>query len=671
MRLTGQKTIVTAIIFLLAGYSYAQEKPTEEDEYLQFLALLEEQTSLATQTRMNADFVPGMVSVIAAEEMLSRGFRTVWEALATVPGVLPSVNATGMRSLSVRGVGNIFESSKIKLLLNGKSLNISASNTTAAIYDMPVQQVERIEFIRGPGSAVHGEFAFAGVLNVITRKNSELYAFGVESGEGYLISGLKTFDISGSIRANLNIALQESQGTDIDSGADRSTGSVRSYAPGPVNNKQDMASIVFDVEAGSISAGFQYQQMNRGDHFGVNNLLPPDKKQTVISDSVLSLYFGQKFNFDNHFDMGWSINALNNSLERNELFLGTAEAFGGLADADDIVADSLVEESRLEAKLNLQYSGEQHDIHTELVLTDVRVTESEQFINLDPSTMLPSSVMNEFPGLVDDELGREAYSLIVQDQYHINDQTTLTTGIRYDDYEDIGDNTSPRIALVWRESENNVYKTQIARAFRPPSLIEVGGSIQESIEPEIIDTIEFGHIYNNRGYTVRNTIYYSKLTDLITFSETAPLGYSNTDTKKVKGYELEVEGEFSNNWQLWTSLTLQDDDSEVLGSVAPWIYKLGLQYALTPKTSINFQLNSVSARERSESDSRSDFAQISQADISARVLGLGGVTGLNLRFGINNLLAEDVAYMAPENTYADDFLVSDDRLIWVQISFNR
>ena len=63
---------------------------SEEDELNQFLDLLDQQTSLATNTRLNADFVPGMLSVLDAEQMQRRGFRTVWDALESLPGVQAS-----------------------------------------------------------------------------------------------------------------------------------------------------------------------------------------------------------------------------------------------------------------------------------------------------------------------------------------------------------------------------------------------------------------------------------------------------------------------------------------------------------------------------------------------------------------------------------------------------
>ena len=168
-------------------------------------------------------FVPGMLSVLSAEQMERRGFRTLWEALASLPGVQATMNETGMRSITVRGIGNIFEPSKVKLLLNGKALNASASATTGTLYETPIEQIERVEFIRGPGSAIYGEFAYAGVVNVITRRRGEHYSAGIESGDGYAFSALYSYaEPGGDFKTSINVAASQSEGEDISSGIDRS-----------------------------------------------------------------------------------------------------------------------------------------------------------------------------------------------------------------------------------------------------------------------------------------------------------------------------------------------------------------------------------------------------------------------------------------------------------------
>ena len=113
-----QNSIYLIILLALTAGGVSAQESSEQDELDEFLNLLEQQTSLATTTRLNADFVPGMLSVLDYEQMQRRGFRILWEALGSLPGVQTTMSSTGMRSVTVRGVGGIFEPSKVKLLLN-------------------------------------------------------------------------------------------------------------------------------------------------------------------------------------------------------------------------------------------------------------------------------------------------------------------------------------------------------------------------------------------------------------------------------------------------------------------------------------------------------------------------------------------------------------------------
>ncbi|MBT8433598.1 MAG: TonB-dependent receptor, partial [Gammaproteobacteria bacterium] len=588
--------IITLLMLAFAGSVQAQDS-SEQDELNQFMNLLEQQTSLATDTRINADFVPGMLSVLSAKQMERRGFRTLWEALASLPGVQATMNETGMRSITVRGIGNLFEPNKVKLLLNGKALNASASATTGTLYDTPIEQIERVEFIRGPGSAIYGEFAFAGVVNVITRRQGEHYSAGIESGEGYTFSALFSYaDPDGDFKTSINVAASQSEGEDISSGIDRSPVGIPSYAPGPINNKRDFVSAILSVENGDLNALLQIQQSNRGDHFGTNNLLPLDDRQTVISESVISADISQSFQLDEDLIGKWSLNLLNNETEQNSLFLGDAENFGGLGPEDDIVADSLLEEQRIEAQINLQYEVSAHKLFGALIFTEVEVRDAEQFINLITPAGPPAPTLNEFPTPVDDSDERSSVSLVLQDEYRIDDRLTLTAGLRYDNYEDIDSNVSPRIALVWRRSDQHIFKTQLARAFKPPSLIEDNGSLELEIESETNDTLEFGHIYHGADLVLRNTIYFSKLDNLILFQDFAPFGFYNSGSFDLRGYELEVEKSIDSEWDINASLSLQDYVDDKLPGATPWMLKLGAEYALRPLTALHLQVNSFGCR---------------------------------------------------------------------------
>jgi iron complex outermembrane receptor protein len=661
--------IPALLLLAVAGSGQAQDA-SEQEELNQFMQLLEQQTSLATNTRLNADFVPGMLSVLSGKQMQRRGFRTLWEALASIPGVQTTMNETGMRSITVRGIGKIFEPSKIKLLLNGKALNSSASDTTGTLYDTPIEQIERVEFIRGPGSAVHGEFAYAGVVNVITRQQGEQYSAGVESGGGLNFTALYSYEQpNGDFRTHVNLAASQADGEDIDSGPDRSPDGVPSNAPGPINNKRDFVSAIVGYESGDLVALLQIQQGNRGDHFGTNNLLPPNERQTVISESLLSADLSQSFELDENLSGAWSLNLLNTETEQNALFLGEARFFDALSTEDNVVADSLLEEQRVEAQLNLTYKMSAHTIFGALILTEIEVNESEQFINLDPLTRLPTATMIEWPSPVGDSEDRSSVSLVLQDEYRIDDRLTLTAGLRYDSYEDIDSSVSPRIALVWRRSDQHILKAQLARAFKPPSLIEDSGSLETSIESETNDTLEFGHIFQHTDLVLRNTIYFSQLDNLILFQDMAPFGYFNSDSFDLRGYEFEIEKSIGNTWDINASLSLQDYVDEKLPGAAPWMLKLGVGYAFRPLTDLHLQVNSLGSRDREETDSRGDFEQTTQVDVSLRVQNFRGIDGLSFRAGIVNLLDDELKHPAPLDTYPEDYTYSDGAALWAQFSY--
>ncbi len=662
--------LVVFIALFPIGTALAQDAESS-GELEQLLNLLEQQTSLATETRLNADFVPGIVSVMTGEQMLRRGFRTLAEALATLPGVTAAQNETGMQSFGVRGIGGLFEAGKVKLLLNGQAINPSAGATTSTIYATPVTQIERIEFIRGPGSATYGEFAYAGVLQVITRNRGEHYSAGLATDDGLQASLLKTFGGPGDdFRASLNLAAGESEGDDIDSGADRTPMGTRSFAPGPINNKRDYVSAIVNLDFGAWKALLQFQQANRGDHFGTNNLLPPDKRQTVISDTLLTASLERGFEFSDSLTGHWSIGLVHNATEQNELFLGLPENFGGLGTEDNVVADTELAERRLETRASLTRQLDRHRLFGELIVTEVRAVTSEQFINLDPNTNLPSPTLNEFEPPVEEDETRRSFSLVLEDAFDIDDSMTLTSGLRFDDYEDIGSSITPRIALVWRQDDRQIYKAQLARAFRPPSLIEYSGAITSSIDAETIDTLEFGHIFQGDELVLRNTLYFAELQDLILFQDFAPFGYRNSaSTTDLRGYELEVERSVGTRWDLTGSLSLQDYGDNALAGATPWQFKLGVGHQLLALTRINLELVANGERDREPGDPRDDFDAVTQVDVSLLRERVAGKDGFSLRAGIRNLLDERLEYPSSTDTYADDYPYSDGALLWLQLVY--
>lgn len=662
------------LIAILISPPLAATNHTEEDELNYLMELLNQQTTIATQTRLNADYVPGMVSIMTGEDMQQRGFATLWDALGYLPGVQQNIDATGKRNIIVRGLGKATETSKIKIQLNHISINQSTSATSSTLFDTPVNQIDKIEFVRGPGSAIHGEYALMGVLNVITKKFGNSLSAGIDSNKRKNINALYQFgSINDAIHGSINVALSDSDGEDIEVRNDNTPASITGYAPGTINNKRDNVSAIFDISISGLDLSLQYQQSNRGDYFGINNYLPPPEKQTVISDTVVTFNLAQDFSLSDNLTGQWNVTQIITSTEKNSLFLGVAPIFSGFDNQDDVVSDVDQEEHRNTISLNLNYESEKHTIYSEVSLAEITVEKSRQYINRDPFTLLPTNIMYEYPTPVPEGQQRKIKSLVLQDEYALNDALTITSGLRYDDFNNEYNNVAPRVALVWILSKENIFKFQYAEAFRPPTLRETGGALDQNINPEKNRTTELAYIYNSNDVLLKNTLYSSEIEDYIVFIDTAPFGYKNIRGAELTGYELELNATLSPKISLDSNLTLQQSRDlttgrELYGST-PLLFTFGGTYELNALSKLNVQLKHVSDQVRETTDSRGDLAPMTQLDITWSRKDIFNIDGVHLATGIRNLLRQKIRYLAAADTYTDDYLIDDSITFWLQLEY--
>jgi outer membrane receptor for ferrienterochelin and colicins len=171
-----------ALLFALTSNLVAQETeapPADEGELAELMEVIEQETEVATKTRMNSDFVPGIVTVLRGEELEALGITTAGEALGLVPGMQALRDGSGNHAVIVRGLDFPFNSGNIQILINSIPLTRQDAGINSAALQIPVEQIDRIEVIRGPGSVVYGDFAFMGLVNVITKDaGSRLFARG-------------------------------------------------------------------------------------------------------------------------------------------------------------------------------------------------------------------------------------------------------------------------------------------------------------------------------------------------------------------------------------------------------------------------------------------------------------------------------------------------------------
>lgn len=134
--------------------------------------LLDTQVDVASKKPQTTRETPGIVSVITRDDILNSGARELLDVLTLVPGFAAGVDVEGVVDLGIRGQWG--HEGKILLLIDGQPMNELLYSTIELANHYPLEAIDRIEVIRGPGSAIYGGYAELAVINVITRDATSL-----------------------------------------------------------------------------------------------------------------------------------------------------------------------------------------------------------------------------------------------------------------------------------------------------------------------------------------------------------------------------------------------------------------------------------------------------------------------------------------------------------------
>lgn len=651
---------------------------SEQEEIARLMAVIDEQTEIATKSRLNADFVPGIVTVLRGSDLELRGVRNVWEALSLVPGIEQGIEETGRKHILIRGVGLTYASENAKIMVNGVSYNTTTFAFADAVFNIPVEQVERIEVIRGPGSAVHGEFAYSGVINVITyREGSNIFTKG-NSRQDRLGGGIFSFGDAGAgeLHGTLNVAAENGK-RGVQSGYDAAytVDPAFSYAPGETNEASRVRTAMFDLGYRDYSLKMAWISNGYGDHFGINSDLPPDS-HVVTTDRFVTVELSRTMKFAPAVKGELSIGQRTFNESKDHLFIDKTSywcLYIGLActgtEPADIVADIKTREMARYASADLQWeAGARDTLYIEMAYTDVKLNDHAWSFNADPNTYEPVNQMVAWGGaLLTPGMERHIFSTTLQDQHRFGEGVLATVGVRYDNYSDVGSSVTPRLAAVWSLDEGHIFKAQASQAFRPPTFYELGGAAG-SVEPSTVDTYELSYISKYSDAVSRVTGYYSRMEKVINFIGT---GYNSGDTT-LRGIELEYDRQLARRLRLDGNLSLMKAYDNVTGTEMPnaamRLANLALTYTPTTNLLLNTQFRYVGSREREAGDTRDDLTAYQCVDLTLSMLNVT-VRGLTLRGGVRNLFDESIRYPAPPDTYPDDY-PRPGRYWWAGIQYN-
>ena len=154
-----KRTISVFLIFSLSALCvFPQEFDDDADDII---------VVSAGKIAQSIDKAVEKVEVITAEEIETSGAKTLSEAVKNLPGVTVTgaSAANPVDSISMQG----FDSEYVKILVDGVAVTGDIAGSTA-VFEIPVEMIERIEVVQGASSALYGSDAMGGVINIITKK---------------------------------------------------------------------------------------------------------------------------------------------------------------------------------------------------------------------------------------------------------------------------------------------------------------------------------------------------------------------------------------------------------------------------------------------------------------------------------------------------------------------
>ncbi|MBI2277824.1 MAG: TonB-dependent receptor [Dechloromonas sp.] len=690
------RAITTAIVFAWAGGAAAQPNGEEEDLALAYGD--KEFVHIATGNKQLLRDAPSTATVVTAEDIAATGATDLDEVMETIPGVHVNRSANGYPPVYVfRGIASA-NNPQVLILVNGKPVtDMFVGNRGSAWGGLPLENVSRIEVIRGPGSALYGADAYAGTINIVTKTAQEIAGtqLGVRAGSYDAWSSwvqhsgkLGPIEVAAYVQAGATNGQREIVRQDYQASVlDPAFGTHASQAPGPVNVGRESFDAGLDLGYDKWRLRFGIKdRLNMGTGAGVANALDP--YGNIDSHRVNADLSWQ----DPQFARDWSLSFDARFLHLSEEFNLNVYPQGARLPTGLFPAGVIGNPSRWQRQYGLattaQYTGfTDHRLrlgvgHDVLDLYKIRETKNFTFTGLVPSP-LPSVVDVSSTSPYVFPYKRNLSYAYLQDEWNFARDWTITAGLRYDSYSDFGTTTNPRLALVWNASQDLTAKLMYSTAFRAPSINEfasVNNPVARgnaNLQPEKIRTLEAGLSWQaRRDLQVNMSIFLHELTDIISLvtDPVAAAGktYQNTGKQKGSGGELEATWNATSSLRLTGHYAYQkniDESTKHDAGYAPhhhlyaradWRFISGWQ--------LNGQVNYVADRNRAFGDNRPQIPDYTTVDLTLRTQQTK--QGWDFAASVRNLFDADVREPSQAGSGITYDLPMPGRTFWLQARFS-
>ncbi|WPP49938.1 TonB-dependent receptor plug domain-containing protein [Catalinimonas niigatensis] len=601
-------------------------KATEKASALQ--ETLNQTVGVSSKKALTLRETPGIVSTITAEDIRHLGARDMMDILQLIPGLEFGTDVEFQVGLSVRG--NWANEGKILLMIDGIEINETLYQTVPFGNRFPVDQIERIEIIRGPGSAMYGGTAEYGVINIITKGDSRLNGVTVAGSYGQRSNSFARRNIGLTAGKQLghwhiDAAMFKGEGNRSDQNYSSFYGSEVNLADGYSKMSPTFLNIGIKYKSASFRAIYDHYKTTSSEYQVDYTLFTAYLKYDYKLSRKLTLT--PQFTYINH--LPWH-------------YKGYFE--------EDFAREYKVRGQRYKANLSASY-----DISRKL-----NVVFGGEYFNDRATDELGLENFGE--GI--NEVGYDNYSVFTQglfQHYFAN----ITLGARYDYHSAFGAAFVPRVALTKR-IDNFHFKLLYSQAYRAPGIENLNYTPDIKPERSAVAELELGYQFTPEMLLSSN-FFHIRTRDVIIFGfdvATKEESYMNYERMGTQG--MEVEYKIKKN--LWnasvtysfyqalsdnTVETYQVEGKEHLNLGIP-AHKIGLSssfrirksFFVSPSLvhrSIRYAYKELDEEENPILGSLEANTQLNMYLHHDNLL----VDGLTLGFGVYNLLNQDASIPQP------------------------
>lgn len=506
--------------------------------------------------------VAASVSVITREDIRTFGWRTLGEALASLPGFYTTYDRQ-YTYIGTRGLGTPDDyNTRLLITLNGNRLNEPTYDSVMAGHEFPLDQdlIERIEVIPGPGGAVYGQNALFGVINVVTRDGA-----GLDGTE--VAAAWQSPQGQRQVRLSHGRVLDNDVDLLLSASGLRARGEDRFYdygaggagvAAGQDGERADR--LFLRLSRGPWSFDLAYSDRRKDDPTAVGQSDP-----LVPGQYIRDRYLLTQLQYEDHF-----AGATQHLQAR--LFMGEYRF-----DSDSLYSGELYRSTAASATrgIELRWLNTAWAAHKFMLGLELQDSPRQ-----DQAGYYPDPLDNYY--LLGSGWRAGVYA---QDEWRMSDTLVATLGLRADRNNVGGTRLSPRAALIWQATPVTTAKLLLGRAHRSPNVYEqdwdwAAGQYPSplpAIADERIETTEL--VLDHRlapDLALRASVYQWSMRDMMVWNSATSRSDSGPPVR-ARGAELSADRRWASGARLRASVSLQDaqmQGGQRLVNSPQWLGKL-------------------------------------------------------------------------------------------------